>query len=246
MFEDSYDSMSTEGKRKTAKVAPMPPPKFTPNTQIDAIENIIVVNQKCIIRINDPNRIRWDLFVMLLATWNCYAIPFEIAFDPPFSESTPWLVANAIIDFIFFIDIILTFRTTYINSSGGDEITAPIEIAKLYLKGRFWIDLLSTIPFDLFFTTDGHLAVFKLFGLLKVVRVTRLNRIINLMNVKDDLKMTFKLMKLVFFLVLYIHFAACIWWYNIKETEDWIPQMDFFNLSTLTYDEFPLHLQYIQ
>lgn len=78
----------------------------------------------------------------------------------------------------------------------------------MYLKSRFWIDLLSTIPFDLFFSTDGGLAVFRLFGLLKVVRVTRLNRIINLMNVKDDFKMTLKLLRLVYFLLLYIHFSA--------------------------------------
>jgi hypothetical protein len=68
--------------------------------------------------------------------------------------------------------------------------------------------LLSTIPFDTFFDTGGGLAVLKLFGLLKIIRVTRLNRIINLLNVKEDVKMTCKLLKLVYFLLLYIHIFA--------------------------------------
>ena len=125
-------------------------------------------------------------------------------------------------------------------------MTEPKEIAILYLKSRFWIDLLSTIPFDLFIPTDGGLFFIKLFGLLKVVRVTRLNRIINLMNVKDDLKMTLKLLKLVYFLLLYIHFAACIWWFIVKNDKNWIPQMDYMFLATDTYDNFSVTKQYLQ
>ena len=30
----------------------------------------------------------------------------------------------------------------------GDESTNPKEIAKNYLKGRFWVDLLATVPLD--------------------------------------------------------------------------------------------------
>lgn len=197
----------TGKKHRTAKVAPESIESSTPGN-IEALESIFVVDQKCILRTNDPSRIKWDLLVMLMATWNCYSIPFEIAFEPEVAKSIPWIVLDTIIDFFFFIDIILTFRTTYIDSSGGDEVTEPKQIAILYLKGRFWIDLLSTIPFDMFFSTDGGLAALKLFGLLKVFRVTRLNKIINIINVKDDLKMTFKLLKLVYFLVLYIHFSA--------------------------------------
>ena len=144
------------------------------------------------------------------------------------------------------IDIFLTFRTTYIDSSGGDEVTEPKQIAILYLKGRFWIDLLSTIPFELFMPTTGVFSAVRLFGLLKAVRVTRLNRIINYMNVKDDVKMTLKLLKLVYFLLLYIHFVGCIWWYIIRDDKNWIPQMDYMFLRTDTYDGFPLEKQYLQ
>jgi hypothetical protein len=71
-FDKSVDDTSTQRNMKSAKVAPEPiaSNKKVPRDNIDAIENIFVVDQKCIMRVNDPNRIRWDLFVMSLATWN--------------------------------------------------------------------------------------------------------------------------------------------------------------------------------
>ena len=36
-----------------------------------------------IIKWNNPFRIKWDLFVMLLSIWNSLTIPIEIAFEPP-------------------------------------------------------------------------------------------------------------------------------------------------------------------
>ena len=119
-------------------------------------------------------------------------------------------------------------------------------MAILYLKGRFWLDVLSTVPFEFLFGSNGVFAVFKLFGLLKVVRVTRISRIINLMNVKADFKMILRLTNLVYFLLLYIHFSACIWWYTIKDTKIWIPPMDYMYLKTDTYSLFSLELQYMQ
>ena len=56
----------------------------------------------------------------------------------------------------------------------------------------------------------------QMFGLLKLVRVLRLGRIIAYLNLKDDVKMSLKLMKLMFFLVIYIHCWACIWYLVVQ------------------------------
>lgn len=32
------------------------------------------------LRYNENFRIRWDMFVMLLALWNCISIPFMVSF----------------------------------------------------------------------------------------------------------------------------------------------------------------------
>ena len=55
-----------------------------------------------------------------------------------------------LIDFLFAIDIFVSFRTTYIHPISGDEIVEPKKIASNYISGRFWIDIFSTIPFEKF------------------------------------------------------------------------------------------------
>ena len=85
---------------------------------------------------------------MILAIWNCVVEPLVIAFNPPSFKSTRFIVANYLINSIFMIDIIMNFRTSYTHSLTGDEILDPKKIASNYLRGIFWIDLLSVIPFD--------------------------------------------------------------------------------------------------
>ena len=38
---------------------------------------------KYTLRHNDNFRMRWDMYVMILAIWNCISIPFDVAFEPP-------------------------------------------------------------------------------------------------------------------------------------------------------------------
>jgi hypothetical protein len=94
-------------------------------------------------------RVRWDLFVMLLASYNCFSIPFAIAFNPVEMESTVARAFDSIIDLCFLMDIVLNFRTAFLSPKTGVEIMNPKEIAKNYMRGgKFAIDLLATIPFD--------------------------------------------------------------------------------------------------
>jgi hypothetical protein len=85
---------------------------------------------------------------MIIAIWNCISIPYELAFDPDVAKQSFWKVINSIIDLLFIIDIILTCRTTYFTSS-GNEIMNPKMIFMNYLKGRFLVDLIASIPFEL-------------------------------------------------------------------------------------------------
>lgn len=90
----------------------------------------------------------------------------------------------------------LTFRTSYINSSTGNEITDPKQIAKHYLKNRFIPDFLSIFPFDAFISGNKKLNFLNLFGILKVARVLRLGGVVNSLNAKEEVKVTLKLLNL--------------------------------------------------
>ena len=67
------------------------------------------------LRINDEKRTKWDLFVLILSIWNCYSIPFDIAFHPAIFEKMFIIIMNNFVDVCFGIDIFLNFRTTFIN-----------------------------------------------------------------------------------------------------------------------------------
>jgi len=134
-------------------------------------------------------------------------LPIELAFEPAFSETQENATLNAIIDFLFLIDIIVVFRTAIIGDN-GEIVTDQKTIAIKYLKGSFTIDFLSTIPLDSMagiFLDEETAKQFKLFGCLKLIRVIRLNRIIRDMNAQSHIKVTLKLVKLTFFLLLYVH-----------------------------------------
>ena len=60
----------------------------------------------------------------------------------------PLTVTDLMVDIMFIIDILINFRTTYVNKN--DEVVShPGKIAVHYFKGWFLIDVVAAIPFDL-------------------------------------------------------------------------------------------------
>ena len=150
---------------------------------------------------------------MCFAAWNAWSVPYSVSFDIKLDNEVPMLVFNSMIDFLFFVDIILNFRTTYFDMNSGEEIFDEKEIAKHYIvSGKFFIDLLSSVPLDImlsFFLPDSASAL-SILGLLKMIRISRLNRFISYMRAREDTKLSMKLVTLTIFLLIYVHFVACI------------------------------------
>lgn len=60
--------------------------------------------------------------------------------------------------------------------------------------------------------TDRYLLI----SCLKLVRILRLSKLIDYLNSSDDFKLTLKLVKMMFFLILYLHLSACLWIFVCK------------------------------
>lgn len=144
---------------------------------------------------------------MFLATVNCFQVPYNVAFGS--DETVGSYVINGFIDAFFILDILINFRTSYVLESSGEEIYDLKMVALKYLKGKFCIDLLASIPFDyialLFAFGDDESFWLEFFSILKLVRVLRLSRLITHLNLKNEVKVSLRLAKLIFFLVLYLH-----------------------------------------
>lgn len=94
----------------------------------------------------------WNLFIILVAIYDCFHIPFIIGFKPEYSFTYQIEINDYIIMVIYLLDILLKFRTTYFNSHTGEETFDTKKIALLrFKKSRFYLDILAFIPFSKIF-----------------------------------------------------------------------------------------------
>jgi len=137
------------------------------------------------------------------------------------------------------MDIVLNFRTTYVNSKTGTEVINSRKIMLNYaFHGRFFIDLLASIPFELIVSIvlPNTEFSFQVFGLLKLVRLLRLGRIITYMKFKQGLKIGFRIFQLLFFLLLLVHWIGCIWYILVRSKDSWLPPKDLDSGDTNFYE----------
>ena len=87
---------------------------------------------------------------MIFSFYNCIYLPFEQAFVKTtfcdFSNFDMIDASNYFIDFIFIVDIVLNFNTTFQNENTGREVSNRKKIAMNYIKGMFIVDFLAVIP----------------------------------------------------------------------------------------------------
>ena len=141
-------------------------------------------------------------------------------------------------------DIIINFRTIYIDSRTDEEIRDSKKIAIRYvLYGRFGVDLLASIPLELFITGSSNL---RIIALLKMVRLLRLGRIITFLKTNQKLKISMKLVQLVFFLLLAMHWIACFWNFITSLKETWYPpkNVDSGVTNVYTAEDFTVYWVY--
>jgi len=95
----------------------------------------------------------WSNTVILFAMYNSVTIPIAIFYGddgPSVIGSETILLIDAMVDLLFLIDVILTFRTTFLDTDKGIDETDTHKIAKNYLNGSFAIDFASSVPFSSF------------------------------------------------------------------------------------------------
>ena len=103
-------------------------------------------------------KIAWDTFVGALIFYSVIMIPLRLAFFKTNVKSDGAILQHKLIewvmDFIFFIDICISFTTAFYkeDQNGVRRLERRYaEMRKTYLKGWFGVDCLSTMPFDVFY-----------------------------------------------------------------------------------------------
>lgn len=111
---------------------------------------------RCTILHYSPFKAIWDWLILVLVLYTAIVTPYVAAFllskDPTQRRKNfahdPLTITDLIVDVLFILDIIINFRTTYVNKH--EEIVSHHgKIAIHYFKGWFLIDMVAAIPFDL-------------------------------------------------------------------------------------------------
>ena len=84
-----------------------------------------------------------------MSLFNAFCVPMSLSFEPKTFETTLFTSMNYIIDTCFMIDIGLSFITVFVDDFGNEE-KRHYYIAINYIKTGLCMDLLATIPFDIF------------------------------------------------------------------------------------------------
>jgi hypothetical protein len=116
-------------------------------------------------------RALWDILILIIVVYVAIEYPLRFIFN--YKTNTVLFALDIVTTIIFCIDIIVQFRTSYIEQ--GQVVSDSKKVAKKYLKSWFIIDAVSGIPFEILLNLTG------MYGqLFKILRLVRLGRILKL------------------------------------------------------------------
>ena len=170
-------------------------------------------NNKWQISIMAPWRKKWDYIIILAAIISVIFIPIRFAVNRKFG-GLPYFIVDIISYIMYCSDILISLRTTYIDSF-GEEIRDDSLIIKRYLTSPvFWIDFFSLFNVPSYtYTADN---MFNFFGILKVVRITRLQKLITQSHFQKGYKVFLKIIYNFTLFIFYLHLAGCLWFAVIE------------------------------
>jgi hypothetical protein len=103
------------------------------------------------------------IWQVLLKMYFAFIVTYRLAFeniDKDNKEKLMWVTVDFIMDFMFLIDIIITFNKPYYDENNL-LVTDRKMIANNYLASWFFIDLIMLTPFSYFKYTSRNQATFR-------------------------------------------------------------------------------------
>ena len=222
-LEQVFESASSIARRGERLSAFTPPARFTSDVRYTVITGDVRTSPRCLLSVTHPLKLRWDWFIMLLAVWNCFYVPYSVAFLPD-TDNIALIATSIFVDIAYFADVGIYLRTSYLDLITGEEVTHWYSILTNYFSsGKLAVDVISAIPFDIIYLFYTQHEGLQLITLTKVIRLLRLSKILVFMRATSYTKLTIKLLQLLFIFVVYLHITACLWFMLIDTSQVFIP-----------------------
>ncbi|XP_076254804.1 cyclic nucleotide-gated channel alpha-3 isoform X1 [Rhynchophorus ferrugineus] len=112
----------------------------------------------------------WSMIVSLACLYNLWVIIYRFAFrEIDASTIIMWFCLDYFADFLYLMDILVHFRTGYLED--GVLQTDTAKLRQHYMNSTtFYIDLLCLLPLDFLYLSIGFNSILRLFRLIKLYR----------------------------------------------------------------------------
>ena len=163
----------------------------------------------------------WDMCLGGLIMYSVLVIPIRIGFEMEVDVPNSWqFIFDCFIDVTFLADMMLNFHTGFYDDQ-EEFIVDKRVIAGNYLRGWFFIDLVSTVPIDLFVELavggGGGLRAIKMVRMVRLLKLARLKKLAKIMRtVEESININpslLKLVRLLSYILLLAHFLGCFWFF---------------------------------
>jgi hypothetical protein len=163
----------------------------------------------------------WISLVFLATTFTLIITPYEVSFvdDRTSAEMQFYIYAwNAGSTLLFALDIAVTFNSPVKVYQPLLKrwvvVTRRMDIARVYLKGWLFIDVIATLPYSFFFPHVAWIRILRLLRCLRfVMLLTKLRRSSIFEFLRDHIRVPSHvqdLFTLAFITTLFAHWLACI------------------------------------
>eukprot|EP00747_Dinoflagellata_sp_TGD_P212210 gnl/TRDRNA2_/TRDRNA2_85327_c0_seq1.p1 gnl/TRDRNA2_/TRDRNA2_85327_c0~~gnl/TRDRNA2_/TRDRNA2_85327_c0_seq1.p1 ORF type:complete len:528 (+),score=69.48 gnl/TRDRNA2_/TRDRNA2_85327_c0_seq1:155-1738(+) len=161
----------------------------------------------------------WDSWIFILIVYVSIEAPYSLGFPEAESRPATLLSLSNVLDAFFWSDICLQILVAYPDEVNHRWVKRPKMIAKHYLFGMFWVDVISCLPYKEII--DGirqldsgrkltFLDALEGLSLLRIVRLLRVSRLMARYESRVDIPyMWVDVLKLLVVLSLTMHWLAC-------------------------------------
>ena len=166
----------------------------------------------CYININSKSKMIFDFVVILSTLIYCMKIIYQLCFygfDVNYDDDLQGRIFDYVILILNAIYIVLNFFHSYLDKKTGEVVTNTKKIAINYLKGWFFIDFISSFPFEFLWEKSFFLR------LLRLIRINKIFKFISFIErVSLKTRHFIALFRLCFFGIFGTFFFACGWYLN--------------------------------
>lgn len=159
---------------------------------------------------------RIEAVYVVLSLWVCFAATYEAAF---YAGGTQFLLANCVVELIFWAQIAIRLRTAVVSPEGGIDTDRRRIRARYLASGELWLDAVALVPVDIIQLVAGlgHWRLARALSLFRLLRLLRYRMVLRYFSARAlELKTDMVRLRCARFLItiaLLSHATGCAWFF---------------------------------